>query len=73
VLPPLLLPSAAAAALAGGVAWLGYGWWSPSGKLGDVVALVTLSALALVLYYAVVRLFGVEVTRRLPRSGAAAS
>ena len=73
VLPPLLLPSTAAAALAGGVAWLGYGWWSPSGKLGDVVALVTLSALALGLYYGVVRLFGVEVTRRLPRSGAAAS
>jgi putative peptidoglycan lipid II flippase len=71
VLPPALLRSLPAAIVAGAIAWAGYDLLSPSGRLGDVLALALLCPLCLGVYYGLARLLGIEVTRRLPRRAAA--
>ena len=71
VLPGLLLPTAATAAVIGVGVWFAYDAWSPDGRGLDLVALLVLVPVSLALYVGVIRLLGVSVTRRLPRGGTA--
>jgi hypothetical protein len=56
----------------GALAWAGYEWWAPEGRLGALVSLVVLGGLATMGYVGLIRLFGVSISRRLPRGGAPA-
>lgn len=69
ILPALLIPSLLASILVGLMVWGIYEWWGPSGKLMDFIALVLLCSLALAVYAAILRVLGVSITQRLPRSG----
>ncbi|MEX0768928.1 MAG: lipid II flippase MurJ [Microthrixaceae bacterium] len=69
IFPTLMLPCAAASFFVGLLAWGLYRWWAPSGKLMDLLALILLSSLALAVYAAFLRVLGVSITQRLPRSG----
>jgi len=69
ILPALLIPSLLTSILVGLMVWGIYEWWGPSGKLMDFIALVLLCSLALAVYAAILRVLGVSITQRLPRSG----
>jgi putative peptidoglycan lipid II flippase len=71
---PSALPGAVlVATVAGAGVWALYRWWSPSGRLGDLLALALLVPLAAAVYLGGTRLLGISVTQRLPRGGAGAA
>jgi putative peptidoglycan lipid II flippase len=72
LLPPLLPKALLASVALGALAWAGYEWWAPEGRLGALVSLVVLGGLATMGYVGLIRLFGVSISRRLPRGGAPA-
>jgi putative peptidoglycan lipid II flippase len=73
ILPSLLLPSMVGSVLVGLLVWGIYQWWAPSGKLMDLLALVGLCSLAFGLYAVFLRVLGVSISQRLPRSGSLGS
>lgn len=73
ILPSLLLPSMVGSVLVGLLVWGIYQWWAPSGKLMDLLALVALCSLAFGLYAVFLRVLGVSISQRLPRSGSLGS
>jgi putative peptidoglycan lipid II flippase len=74
VVSPLVGGSLLVAAVVGLGAWAVHQIWAPQGKGAQLVELVVLSAVALGLYGAVLRLAGVSVVERLrPRAGEVAS
>lgn len=73
VLPTALPRCAAVAVIAGAVVWGIDRWWSPSGRISDLVELAVLVPLAGAIYIGGTRMMGISVARRLPRGGAGAS
>lgn len=66
VLPSSLPVVAVVCAVAAAVIWLIYEAWSPSGKIGAVIALAVLVPIFAATYVGGARLLGLNVTRRVP-------